>query len=30
VHLKVLALNISRYVGHLAQAAATTADPAPT
>lgn len=30
VHLKVLALNVKRYVGHLAQAAATAVDPAPT
>ena len=29
VHLKVLALNVKRYVGHLAQAATATADPAP-
>ncbi|MGC9986839.1 MAG: transposase [Polyangia bacterium] len=30
VHLKVLALNVKRYVGHLAQAAVATADPVPT
>jgi hypothetical protein len=30
VRLKVLALNVKRYVGHLAQAAAAAADPAPT
>jgi hypothetical protein len=27
VHLKVLALNVKRYVGHLAQAAAAAFDP---
>jgi len=30
VHLKVLALNVKRYMGHLAQAAAAAVDPAPT
>ena len=30
VHLKVFALNVKRYVGYLAQAAAATVDPAPT
>ena len=30
VHLKVLALNVKRYMGHLVQAAAPAVDPAPT
>ena len=30
VHLKVLALNVKRYVGHLAQAAVAAVDLAPT
>ena len=30
VHLKVIALNVKRYVGHLAQAATAALDPAPT
>ena len=30
VHLKVLALNVKRYVGHLARAAAAAVAPAPT
>jgi hypothetical protein len=30
VRLKVLALNVKRYVGHLARAAAAAVDPAPS
>jgi hypothetical protein len=30
VHLKVIALNVKRYVGHLAQAATAALDPSPT